>query len=77
MVRLRVFYDLNDAPSGHAQTMMRNLAIELGFTILASQPQSLFDGWEFWIEFEGRKIWPKHVRILSWADMPYQAPPII
>ena len=36
----------------HPQTVVSELAESIGFTILAAVPQSLFDGWDFWVEFE-------------------------
>ena len=38
--------------SGHPQEIMKKLAEENGFKILESVPQSLLDGWDFWIEFD-------------------------
>jgi hypothetical protein len=52
--RARAFYYCRpDAPSGHPETTMRKLADRLGFRILASIPESLFDGWDLWIAFDG------------------------
>lgn len=57
----RVFFHLQDAhESGekrHPQIVMRELAATHGFTILAAVPQSLFDGWDVWIEEpEGERV---------------------
>lgn len=71
ITRLRIFYDLWDAGEGHAQIRMRNLSDKLGFKILGSQPQSLFDGWEFWVEFEGTIAWPEYIRVLPWQEVSY------
>ena len=51
----RLFYDLIDATrkakeSRHPQIVMKELSIKNNFTILGAVPQSLFDGWDFWIE---------------------------
>jgi hypothetical protein len=50
----RLFYDLREAndrgENRHPQIVMRELAGKHGFTILDSVPQSLFDGWDYWIE---------------------------
>jgi hypothetical protein len=50
----RVFFHLRAAnESGekrHPQEAMRELAAMYNFGILAAVPQSLFDGWDFWIE---------------------------
>lgn len=37
---------------GHPQEIMEKLSEEKGFRILACAPQSMFDGWDFWIELE-------------------------
>lgn len=50
----RVFYDLNMAgdkgEARHPMVVMRELAQKHGFTLIGAVPQSLFDGWDFWIE---------------------------
>lgn len=54
----RVFYYLQDAPFSpgklfyHPQRVMKRLSKELNFIILDSIPQTIADGWDFWIEFE-------------------------
>lgn len=38
--------------NGHPQEIMKKLSKENGFKILASVSQTIFDGWDFWIEFD-------------------------
>lgn len=52
----RIFFDMFDAHKAgedrHPQDVMKELAEAHRFRILAAVPQSLFDGWDFWIEFD-------------------------
>lgn len=41
-------YDVGE--KRHPLTVMQELAERHGFRTLAAVPQSLFDGWDFWIE---------------------------
>ncbi len=38
--------------SERPQNLMRRLSNELDFEILGAVPQSMFDGWSFWIRFD-------------------------
>lgn len=49
----------------HAQTVMRELAKEHGFTITQSRPESAFDAWLFWIEAEGKPELPEFLRMIE------------
>ena len=49
------FYSLAAHKNGedrHPQIVMNEMAEELGFVILDKIPQSMHDGWSFWIEGE-------------------------
>lgn len=50
----RFFYDMHAASDAgehhHPQSVVRGLAHTHGFKVLDAVPQSLFDGWDFWIE---------------------------
>jgi hypothetical protein len=50
----RVFYDMYKShiagEKRHPEVVMEELAKQHDFTILDSIPQSLFDGWDVWIE---------------------------
>ena len=50
-----VFYDMMEAgihgETRHPQVVVRELSHRLNFDILDAVPQSLFDGWSFWIRF--------------------------
>lgn len=71
----RLFYDLMSAAfecgeERHPQTVMRELSTRLGFTILGAVPQSLFDGWDYWVE-ESRPVdYPKFLqRSVPWKSI--------
>ena len=63
-----VFFDLISAhlsgESRHPQIVMKELSRQFDFTILDAVPQSLFDGWSFWIEFnrEPKDLPPQYFR---------------
>lgn len=67
----RVFLDMMDEPSGeHPQVIMASLAKELGFEVLAAIPQSIFDGWDFWIRFPGEPPeMPNYFRPVPWKPV--------
>lgn len=52
----------------HPQTVVRELAATLGFRILDAVPQSLFSGWDFWIEVEEGKTvtLPSYLKVHKW-----------
>lgn len=62
----RVFFDMykaNDAGENrHPVTVVEELSKTLGFKILNRVPQSLFDGWDFWIEFDKPPKLPEYFR---------------
>lgn len=55
--RARVFFDMNAAfdanEKRHPQIVTREIATRIGFRVLDSVPQSIADGWDVWIEFDG------------------------
>jgi hypothetical protein len=66
----RLFYDLIEAceygEKRHPVVVMEELAKKYGFKILDRVPQSLFDGWDFWIEFEELPNLPPIFRDVPW-----------
>lgn len=62
----RVFFDMflaNEAGENrHPVTVVEELSKTLGFKILNRVPQSLFDGWDFWIEFDKPPKLPDYFR---------------
>ena len=54
----------------HPQIVMRDLAREHDFEILAAVPQSIADGWEFWIEWEGWPLYlPEYIGVKAWKPI--------
>lgn len=57
------FYDgiaASDANENrHPQVVVAELAETHGFRVLAAVPQSMFDGWDFWIDVGGQGPAPK------------------
>jgi hypothetical protein len=51
----RIFFDMFAAQDAgdnrHPQVIIKEVAARLGFSVLGSVPQSMFDGWDVWIEF--------------------------
>lgn len=66
----RVFFDINLAIDAgikeHPQTKMK----QLGIKYYACQAQSLFDGWEFWVDSE--VVLPSYIRKLQYIPPPEQ-----
>ena len=57
---------------GHPVDVMMGLAIKHKFKIIDRIPQSLFDGWDFWVEFEDSKeidLLPKLFRNIEWKPI--------
>lgn len=52
----RVFFNyltMQDAGENrHASLVMQELGDKLGFKVIGAVPQTLFDGWDYWIEFD-------------------------
>jgi hypothetical protein len=69
----RVFYDLFEAykygERRHPQIVMKELAERHGFRILGKVPQTLFDGWDYWIEFETPPDLPPIFRDVPWKGI--------
>lgn len=69
----RVFFDAISAHyeglGEHPQKVMDQLSPELGFRVLDSVPQSMMDGWDFWIEFDSMPIMPKYFRDVPWKPV--------
>ena len=58
--------------NGHPVDIMMGLAIKHKFKIIDRIPQSLFDGWDFWVEFEDPKeidLLPKLFRNIEWKPI--------
>ena len=55
----------------HPQTVVRELAATLGFRVLGSLPQSLFTGWDFWIEMDESKTvtLPSYLKAHKWKPI--------
>ncbi len=68
-----LFFDLRTAyeygEKRHPQIVMRELAEKYHFTILARIPQTFFDGWDFWIEFETMPMLPPIFRHVPWKPI--------
>lgn len=55
----------------HPQIVMRELSEKHGFKVIGKTPQSLFDGWSFWIEYDKKepKDLPRYLRDVSWSEV--------
>ena len=62
----------------HPQQVVRGLSEMHGFTVLGAVPQSLFDGWDFWIEYDANgdyddstepPAFPAYFRAASWKPI--------
>jgi len=56
----------------HPVDVMNKLSVTLNFKILDKIPQSLFDGWDFWVEFKdpkGAEMLPPLFRDVSWKPI--------
>ncbi len=69
----RLFFDMIDAyefgEKRHPQIAMKELAEKCKFKIIGCVPQSLFDGWDFWIEFDEEPILPPIFRSVPWKPI--------
>jgi hypothetical protein len=45
------------------------MAASLGFRILGAVPQSIADGWDFWIEFDGEPTFPDYFTKRPWKPI--------
>jgi len=72
-MKQHLFYDLRTAQesgeSRHPQIVMKMLAENLGFEILGALPQTAFDGWEFWIEYNTIPKLPKYLDLHPWTEV--------
>lgn len=61
-MQARVFYDFYTAydvkEDRHPELVMKELSKKHNFTILFSVPQTIADGWDFWIEFKQKPNLP-------------------
>lgn len=53
----------------HPQIIFKELAEKLEFKILASVPQTMFDCWEFWIEFKEYPELPDYFYQNGWSPV--------
>ena len=56
----------------HPQIVMNDLAIKHKFKILGAVPQTAFDGWDFWVEFDDIEEiheLPPLFRFLEWKPI--------
>ena len=69
----RLFYCLRTANENgekrHPVIVMQELAIKYNFEIIGKVPQSLFDGWDFWIKFETKPNLPP----FFYTDIPWKS----
>ena len=74
----RVFYDLlsavyEDKEVRHPLIVMRLLEVQYEFKIIGKIPQTLFDGWDFWIEAENIEQvlsqLPKYIKNVPWKGV--------
>lgn len=72
----RVFYEILTAEyygeKGHPTAVMARIAGAHDFRVMASRPQPMADGWEFWIEFGFVPSLPDYVRAVLWRAAPAQ-----
>ena len=72
----RLFYCMFEAmeceENRHPIDVMMELEIKHNFIIKYKIPQSMFDGWDFWVEFEDPKeidLLPKLFRNVGWKPI--------
>jgi len=69
----RVFFDMIDADKvgehRHPQIVMKEISEKHHFKIISCVPQSLFDGWDFWIEFDTFPELPPLFRKVDWKPV--------
>ena len=62
----------------HPQRVVRDLAATLNFVVLGAVPQSIADGWDFWIEYDANgdyddstepPAFPAYFRAASWKPI--------
>ena len=59
----------------HPQQVVRDLAATHGFTVLGAVPQSIADGWDFWLEYAGNAhdgtapAFPAYLRPAKWKPI--------
>ena len=69
-----VFFDMitafNEGETRHPQKVMKELSEKIGFKVLDSVPQSMFDGWSFWIEYKSIPSLPNYFRSgIKWIQI--------
>jgi hypothetical protein len=70
----RVFFSYMSAmiehnETRHADIVMKEIADKNNFKIIGKVPQTLFDGWEYWIEFDKEPELPGFVRNINWEPL--------
>ena len=77
----RFYCMLSAADAGehrHPQQVVRDLAATHGFAILGAVPQSIADGWDFWLEYDANgdyddstepPAFPAYFRAASWKPI--------
>jgi hypothetical protein len=69
----RVFFSYLSAEDAgearHAETVMTELAAEKGFAVIGKCPQTLFDGWDYWIEFHTAPELPLFFQDSPWKPV--------
>ena len=53
----------------HPQKVMAELAEKYQFKILSEIPQSMFDGWDIWIESSEAVELPKYLKVAQWKPV--------
>jgi len=53
----------------HADIVMKELAEKNNFKVISKVPQTLFDGWEYWIEFDEEPELPGFVENVIWEPV--------
>jgi hypothetical protein len=68
-VFLSLFAAYDAGEKRHAEEIIKDLASKLNFKVLESLPQSIVDGWDFWIEFEVAPELPAYFRNVPWKPI--------
>lgn len=54
----------------HPQVVMKELGEKHSFSVIGAVPQSLGDGWDFWIEWPGWPLYlPSYIAIKGWEPV--------
>ena len=65
---IRVFYNYISANFAGIMTHAEKQMKKLGINYYYCEPQSLFDGWEFWIDDEKEKDLPDYIEKVTWRE---------